>query len=78
MMISPSIIKIRRPKRTLPQNRRSIREISREYFKSEHPWFLAVEFAVFAILAVIAVWPILDAVAVIARTLWSGDSIAFS
>ena len=78
MMTSLSVITIRRPRRRPPVKRRSIREISREYFKSEHPRFLAIEFTVFAILAVIALWPILNAAAVIVRTFCSGDLSTFS
>jgi hypothetical protein len=63
MMISPGVIIVRRIKR--PSKGRSIREISREYFKSERPWILAVELTVFAILTVIALWPILHVVAII-------------
>ena len=78
MMTCLSVIRIRRPPRRPPLKRRSIREISREYFKSEHPRFLAIKFNVFAIVAVIALWPILNAAAVIMRTFCSSDSINFS
>lgn len=74
MVTSFFVISIRRPRRRPPLKRRSIREISREYFKSEHPRFLAIEFTVFVILAVIAFWPILNAAAVIVRAFCIGDS----
>ncbi len=40
---------------------RSFRGITRSYFTSEKYWELAAEFVLFAMLAVISVWPILAA-----------------
>lgn len=77
-MTSLAVVRIRRRRPSLPPTGHSIRDISREYFKSEHPRFLAIEFTVFVILALIALWPILDAAVMIARGLSSGDAIAFS
>jgi hypothetical protein len=65
MMTSPSIISVRRLRRRPQLKRRSIRDISREYLKFEHRLILAAELAVFAILTVIALWPVLNAAAVI-------------
>lgn len=47
-MITPSIMTIRRPKRTPALKRRSIRDISRWYFGAEYARVLAVELLIFA------------------------------
>jgi hypothetical protein len=62
IMISPTIITVRRVRRTVPLRRRSIREISRHYFQTEHVRFLAVELILFAIMAAVAIWPIMNVV----------------
>jgi hypothetical protein len=61
-MISPTIITVRRVRKTVPLRRRSIRDISRQYFRTEHVRFLVVESILFAILAAVAIWPIVNAV----------------
>ena len=62
-MISPNIITVRRIRKTSQcLRRRSIRDISRHYFRTEHVRLLAVESVLFAILAAVAIWPIVTAV----------------
>jgi hypothetical protein len=62
IMISPTIITVRRVRKTVPLRRRSIRDISRDYFRTEHVRCLTVELILFAIMAAVAIWPILNAV----------------
>ena len=62
IMISPSIITVRRIKKTTLLRRRSIRDISRHYFRTEHVRFLVVELILFAIIAAMAIWPMVNAV----------------
>ena len=62
IMISPNIITVRRIRKAAVLRRRSIRDISRDYFGTEHVRFLAVETILFAIMAVVAIWPIVNAV----------------
>ena len=62
IMISPTIITVRRVRKTVPLRRRSIRDISRHYFRTEHVRFLVVESLLFAIMAAVAIWPIVNAV----------------
>jgi hypothetical protein len=47
-MISPNIITVRRIRKTVLRHRRSIRDISRDYFGTEHVRFLVVETVLFA------------------------------
>ena len=61
-MISPNIITIRRIKKAALLRRRSIRDISRDYFGNEHLRFLVVEVILFVIMAAVAIWPIVNAV----------------
>ena len=61
-MISPTIITVRRIRKTGLSRRRSIRDISRHYFRTEHVRFLVVESILFVIMAVVAIWPIVNAV----------------
>ena len=61
IMISPNIT-VRRIRKAAVLRRRSIRDISRDYFGTEHVRFLAVETILFAIMAVVAIWPIVNAV----------------
>jgi nitrate reductase NapE component len=61
-MISPNIITIRRIKKAALLRRRSIRDISRHYFRTEHVRFLVVELILFAIVVAVAIWPIVNAV----------------
>ena len=61
-MISPNIITIRRIKKAALLRRRSIRDISRNYFGNEHLRFLVVEVILFVIMAAAAIWPIVNAV----------------
>ena len=60
-MISPNIITVRRIKKAALLRRRSIRDISRD-FGTEHVRFLVVELILFAIMAAMAIWPIVNAV----------------
>jgi hypothetical protein len=62
VMISPNIITVRRIRKTALLRRRSIREISRNYFGTEHVRFVVLESILFAILATVAIWPIVNAV----------------
>ena len=62
IMISPNIITVCRIRKAAVLRRRSIRDISRDYFGTEHVRFLAVETILFAIMAVVAIWPIVNAV----------------
>jgi hypothetical protein len=62
VMISPNIIIVRRFRKTALLRRRSIRDISRDYFGTEHVRFLAVETILFAIMVAVAIWPIVNAV----------------
>ena len=61
-MISPNIITVRRIRKAAVLRRRSIRDISRDYFGTEHVRFLVVESILFAIIAAMAIWPIVNAV----------------
>jgi hypothetical protein len=65
IMISPNIIIVRRIKKAALLRRRSIRDISRDYFGNEHLRFLVVEVILFVIMAAMAIWPIVNAVEVI-------------
>jgi len=62
IMISPTIITVRRVRKTVLLRRRSIRDISRHYFRTEHVRFLVVELILFAIMAAVAIWPIMNVV----------------
>ena len=62
IMISPNIITVRRIKKAAVLRRRSIRDISRDYFGTEYVRFLVVESILFAIMAAMAIWPIVNAV----------------
>ncbi len=64
-MISPNIITVRRIRKAALLRRRSIRDISRDYFGTEHIRFLVVESILFAIMAAVAIWPIVNAVEII-------------
>ncbi len=68
-MISPTIITVRRVRKTVRLQRRSIRDISRHYFRTEHVRLLVVELILFAIMAAVAIWPIVNAVDYIKRYL---------
>ncbi|PYK70536.1 MAG: hypothetical protein DME44_10920 [Verrucomicrobia bacterium] len=57
-MISPNIITVRRFRKTALLRHRS----SRDYFGTEHIRFLVVESILFAIMAAVSIWPIVDAV----------------
>jgi hypothetical protein len=61
-MISPNIITVRRIRKSAVLRRRSIRDISRDYFGTEHLRFLMVELILFVIMAAVAIWPIVNAV----------------
>jgi hypothetical protein len=62
-MISPNIITVRRIRKTSQLlRRRSIRDISRHYFRIEYVRFQTVESVLFAILAAVAIWPIVTVV----------------
>ena len=60
-MISPNIITVRRIRKAALLRRRSIRDISRDYFGNEHVHVLVVESILFAIMAAVAIWPIVNA-----------------
>jgi len=62
IMISPNIITVRRIRKAAVLRRRSIRDISRDYFGTEHVRFLVVESILFAIMAAVSIWPIVDTV----------------
>ena len=62
IMISPTIVTVRRVRKTVSLRRRSIRDISWHYFRTEHVRFLIVELILFAIIAAVAIWPIVNAV----------------
>jgi len=62
LMISPHIITVRRIKKAALIRRRSIRDISRDYFGTESVRFLVVESILFAIMAAMAIWPIVNVV----------------
>jgi hypothetical protein len=62
IMISPNIITVRRIRKGVLLRRRSIRDISRDYFGNEHVRFLVVELILFVIIAAVAIWPIVNAV----------------
>ena len=62
IMISPNIITVRRIRKAALLRRRSIRDISRDFFGTEHVRFLVVESILFAIMAAVAIWPIVNAV----------------
>ena len=62
IMISPNIITVRRIRKAALLRRRSIRDISRDYFGTEHVRFLVVELILFAIMAAVAIWPIMNVV----------------
>jgi hypothetical protein len=61
-MISPNIITVRRIRKAALLRRRSMRDISRDYFGNEHLRFLVVEVIIFVIMAAVAIWPIVNAV----------------
>ncbi len=61
-MILPNIITVGRIRKAALLRRRSIRDISRDYFGTEHVRFLVVESILFAIIAAMAIWPIVNAV----------------
>ena len=61
-MISANIITVRRIRKPALLRRRSIRDISRDYFGNEHLRFLVVEVIIFVIMAAVAIWPIVNAV----------------
>ena len=65
IMISPNIITVRRIRKAPLLRRRSIRDISRDYFGTEHVRFLVVKSILFAIMAAVAIWPIVNAVELI-------------
>jgi hypothetical protein len=64
-MISPNIITVRRIRKAALLRRRSIRDISRDYFRTEYFRFLVVEVILFVIMAAAAIWPIVNAVELI-------------
>jgi hypothetical protein len=62
IMITPNIITVRRIRKAALLRRRSIRDISRDYFGTEYVRFLVVESILFAIIAAMAIWPLVNAV----------------
>lgn len=62
-MNSPTIVTFRRIRKAV--RRRSIRDISRHYFETEYVRFQIIESVLFAIVAAVAIWPILDALEVV-------------
>lgn len=65
-MISPHLIVFRRVKKNSSPGRRSIRDLSRDYFRTEHIWFYMAELILLGVLALVALWPVLLAAAAIA------------
>lgn len=65
MITSPCFLTGSRLKKAASPKRRSIGDVSRDYFRSEHVWFLLAELLIFALLAAVALWPIVDAAAAI-------------
>jgi hypothetical protein len=61
-MNSPTIVTVRRIKKTAQVRRRSIRDVSRRFFGTEDIQFQTIESVLFAILAAVAMWPIVTAV----------------
>jgi hypothetical protein len=61
-MNSPNVITVRLIRKTAQLRRRSIRDISRHYFGTEYVRFQTIESVLFAILAAVAIWPIVAAV----------------
>ena len=61
-MISPYIITVPRIRKGALLRHRSIRDISRHYFRTEHARFLVVELILFVIITAVATWPIVNAV----------------
>lgn len=55
IMISPNIITVRRIRKRALLRRRSIRDISRDYFGAEYVRFLVVEVILFVIMAAMAI-----------------------
>jgi hypothetical protein len=62
-MNSPNIVTVLRIRK--PGRRRSIRDISRHYFETEYVRFQIVESVLFATVAAVAIWPIVDVVEVV-------------
>jgi hypothetical protein len=62
-MNSPNIITVLRIRKT--GRRRSIRDVSRHYFETEHVCFQIVESVLFAIVGAVAIWPMVDAIEVV-------------
>jgi hypothetical protein len=60
-MNSPTIITVRRIRKTVQLRQRSIRDISRNYFRTEHVCVFVAESIFFAILVAVAIWPIINA-----------------
>jgi hypothetical protein len=66
MMISPSIVIVRRPlRRSVAKRSRSLRGITRRFFSAEDTQVLIVEILIFVFLLASAIWPIITAVSVI-------------
>lgn len=61
-MNSPTIITVRRIRKPTQVRRRSIRDVSQRFFGTEDIQFQTVESVLFAILAAVALWPIVTAV----------------
>jgi hypothetical protein len=66
MMISPSIVIVRRPlRRLVAKPSRSLRQITRRFFSAEDTQVLIAEILIFTLLLASAIWPIINAVAAI-------------
>ncbi len=64
LMESPYIVTLSRIKKRKRLNRRSgsIRRLSRDYLRNEGIWSFVVELLLFALLAAISVWPMIDTI----------------
>jgi hypothetical protein len=60
-MNSPNIITVRRIRKITGLQHCSIRDISRNYFRTEHVGVFVAEVILFAILGAVAIWPIINA-----------------
>jgi hypothetical protein len=66
MIISPSVVVVQRPlRRSIAKRSRSLRGITRRFFSAEDTQVLIVEILILVLLLASAIWPIINAVAVI-------------
>lgn len=60
-MTAPYLITDPKLERALSPCGRTIREISRDYFRREYSWFYLIEAMIFGLLAAVSLWPIVFA-----------------